>query len=75
MDARARYNIDTTLFRLYVSFRDDCATFTPITRSKREIREIPLVFKARGLGVSSRVYGLENALILIFFALILIISP
>ena len=43
MDARARYDADTTLFRLYVSFRDDCATFTSFTRSKREILRIRLI--------------------------------
>ena len=43
MDARARYDADTTLFRLYVSFRDDCATFTSITRSKREILGFRLI--------------------------------
>ena len=43
MDARARYDADTTLFRLYVSFRDvNCVyrTFTSFTRSKREIFRI-----------------------------------
>ena len=50
MDVKARHNADTILFRLYVSFRDDCATFTSITRSKREIRQKCDLIKAPGFG-------------------------
>ena len=60
MATRARYNVVTMLFRLYVLFRDDCATFASITRSKREIRQKCALIRALGLGLWALGFGLRN---------------